>query len=278
MFAQAIRRAVCHSPWGALARGARIPLRSLFYRGSTSMPLAISRIVSALEPSATLAMAAKAKELKAAGKTVYDFSVGEPDFTTPEHICQAAVAAMKAGHTHYTVASGIPDLRAAVAKQYEAAHRLKYGANQVVISNGAKHSLHNVFTALCNPGRRGDHSGPVLGELCRTGQADRRGAGDRADQRGRQLQALADPVARGNYAENHNAAHLFAVEPDRHDVHARGAGGASRRGDRARSDGHLDEIYERLIYGNHRFASFATVRPGMQIARSSSTARAKPTP
>ena len=57
------------------------------------MPLSISRIVRALEPSATLAMAAKAKELKAAGKTVYDFSVGEPDFTTPEHICQAAVAA-----------------------------------------------------------------------------------------------------------------------------------------------------------------------------------------
>ena len=58
-------------------------------------------------------MAAKAKELKAAGKTVYDFSVGEPDFTTPEHICQAAVAAMKAGHTHYTAASGIPELRTA---------------------------------------------------------------------------------------------------------------------------------------------------------------------
>ena len=76
------------------------------------MPPTISRIVQALEPSATLAMAAKAKELKAAGKTVYDFSVGEPDFTTPEHICQAATAAMKAGHTHYTAAGGIPELQA----------------------------------------------------------------------------------------------------------------------------------------------------------------------
>ena len=116
------------------------------------MPPAISRIVRASEPSATLAMAAKAKELKAAGKTVYDFSVGEPDFTTPEHICQAAVAAMKAGHTHYTAASGIPELRTAIAKQYQAAHGLKYTPAQVVVSNGAKHSLHNVFTALCNPG------------------------------------------------------------------------------------------------------------------------------
>ena len=84
------------------------------------MSVPISRDRQALEPSATLAMAAKAKELKAAGKTVYDFSVGEPDFTTPEHICQAAVAAMKAGHTHYTAASGIPELRAAIARQYEA--------------------------------------------------------------------------------------------------------------------------------------------------------------
>ena len=57
------------------------------------------------------------QRIKAAGKKVYDFSVGEPDFTTPEHICQAAVAAMKAGHTHYTAASGIPELRAAIAKQ-----------------------------------------------------------------------------------------------------------------------------------------------------------------
>ena len=71
------------------------------------MAIAISRIIQALEPSATLAMAAKAKELKAAGKTVYDFSVGEPDFNTPQHICDAAVRAMQAGHTHYTVASGI---------------------------------------------------------------------------------------------------------------------------------------------------------------------------
>src|SRR5438552_17767122 len=116
------------------------------------MPLSISRIVQALEPSATLAMAAKAKELKAAGKTVYDFSVGEPAFTTPEHICAAAVAAMKAGHTHYTVASGIPELKEAIAKHYQARHGLEYKPSQVVVSNGAKHSLHNVFTAVLNPG------------------------------------------------------------------------------------------------------------------------------
>src|SRR5690348_11454626 len=103
------------------------------------MPPTISRIVQALEPSATLAMAAKARELKAAGKTVFDFSVGEPDFTTPEHICAAAQAAMKAGHTHYTAASGIAELKAAVAKQYRQRHGLEYSPQQVIVSNGAKH-------------------------------------------------------------------------------------------------------------------------------------------
>ena len=95
---------------------------------------AVSKLIQSLEPSATLAMAAKAKELTAAGKTVYDFSVGEPDFNTPEHICEAATAAMKAGHTKYTVASGIPELKAAVAKTYQATHGLTYTPAQIVIS------------------------------------------------------------------------------------------------------------------------------------------------
>ncbi|HEY4760140.1 MAG TPA: aminotransferase class I/II-fold pyridoxal phosphate-dependent enzyme, partial [Thermoguttaceae bacterium] len=116
------------------------------------MPLKISRIIQALEPSATMAMAAKAKELKATGRKIYDLSLGEPDFTTPEHICQAAVGAMKAGHTHYTVASGIPELKKAVVDQYKSIHGLEYVPNQVVIANGAKHAIHNVFTVLSDPG------------------------------------------------------------------------------------------------------------------------------
>lgn len=116
------------------------------------MKTALSRRVAALEPSATLAMAAKAKELKAAGRTVYDLSLGEPDFTTPEHICEAAVAAMDSGKTHYTVASGIPELKAAIIKQYSARHGMDYTQANVVVSNGAKHALHNVFTVLIDEG------------------------------------------------------------------------------------------------------------------------------
>lgn len=112
----------------------------------------ISKIIASLEPSATLAMAAKAKELKAAGKKVYDFSIGEPDFTTPDHILQAAQDAMQRGHTHYTPSSGIPELRSAVAARHQQQTGIAYSASQVIISNGAKHSLHNVFTTLCDPG------------------------------------------------------------------------------------------------------------------------------
>ncbi|MFM8581063.1 MAG: aspartate aminotransferase, partial [Planctomycetaceae bacterium] len=71
----------------------------------------LSPAVSSLKPSATIAAAAKAKALKAQGVKVYDFTLGEPDFDTPAHIQQAAIAAMQAGHTHYTPSGGIPELK-----------------------------------------------------------------------------------------------------------------------------------------------------------------------
>src|SRR6516165_9428167 len=78
-----------------------------------ALMIPISRMAAAVQPSATLAAGAKAKQMKAEGVKVFDFSLGEPDFHTPEHICQAAARAMRDGHTHYTPAAGIPELRAA---------------------------------------------------------------------------------------------------------------------------------------------------------------------
>ncbi|WP_437202155.1 pyridoxal phosphate-dependent aminotransferase [Planctomicrobium sp. SH664] len=112
----------------------------------------LSQIVQNLKPSATLAAAAKARDLKAKGVTVYDFTTGEPDFITPEHIRQAAKEAMDAGHTRYTPATGINELKQAVVAAYQRDYGLTYDPAQVVISNGAKHSIHNVLTALCGPG------------------------------------------------------------------------------------------------------------------------------
>lgn len=112
----------------------------------------LSPAVKALKPSATIAAAARAKALKNQGVTVYDFTLGEPDFNTPAHIQDAARAAMQAGHTHYTPSGGIPELKKAICAAYERDHHLKYEPNQVVVSNGAKHSIHNMLTALCGPG------------------------------------------------------------------------------------------------------------------------------
>jgi aspartate aminotransferase len=114
--------------------------------------LRLSPACQTLKPSATIAAAAKAKELKAKGITVYDFTLGEPDFNTPAHIRQAAIAAMEAGHTHYTASGGIPELKKAVCQLYQRDYGLSFQPNQVLISNGAKHSIHNVLAALCGPG------------------------------------------------------------------------------------------------------------------------------
>jgi aspartate aminotransferase len=112
----------------------------------------LSETVQKIKPSATIAAAAKAKELKSTGVNVYEFTLGEPDFVTPAHICDAAKAAMDAGHTHYTPAAGIAALKQAVCNAYQRDHGLEYTPSQVVVSNGAKHSIHNVLTALCGPG------------------------------------------------------------------------------------------------------------------------------
>jgi aspartate aminotransferase len=109
-------------------------------------------MAAAVQPSATLAAGAKARQLKADGKTVFDFSLGEPDFKTPSHICQAAYKAMLDGHTHYTAAPGIPELRKAITTFYKKTYGLEASPEQVIVSNGAKHSLHNSLATMVGPG------------------------------------------------------------------------------------------------------------------------------
>jgi aspartate aminotransferase len=119
-------------------------------RAFDSIP--ISKMAAAVQPSATLAAGAKARQLKAEGVHVFDFSLGEPDFNTPEHICKAALKAMQDGHTHYTPASGIAELRSAIARLYQKIYGLSCTAEQVIVSNGAKHSIHNALAAMVGPG------------------------------------------------------------------------------------------------------------------------------
>src|SRR5580658_6927874 len=112
----------------------------------------ISKRAAGIQPSPTLAITAKAKRLKAEGKDVVGFGAGEPDFDTPDHIKEAAIAALRAGFTKYTPSAGTDDLRAAIAAKLAGENHIEVAPNQVVVSNGAKHSLQNIFTALLNDG------------------------------------------------------------------------------------------------------------------------------
>ena len=102
--------------------------------------------------SPTLAISSKAKEMKKKGVDVVIFGAGEPDFDTPEPIKKAAISAIKDGFTKYTPASGTAELKEAVAVKLKRDNNLDYTAKQVIVSNGAKHSLYNCLQAICNPG------------------------------------------------------------------------------------------------------------------------------
>ena len=113
----------------------------------------LSNRINAIEESATLAMAAKAREYKSRGIDVINLSLGEPDFKTPQHICEAAKKAIDDGkYFAYPPVSGYQDLREAIAAKYQKENNVPYKAENLVVSNGAKQSIANVMIALLNPG------------------------------------------------------------------------------------------------------------------------------
>ena len=112
----------------------------------------LSRKAQAIEPSLTLAITAKAKEMKEKGIDVISFSAGEPDFNTPKNIINAAIKAMEDGNTKYTSVNGILQLREAICKKFKDDNGLEYNPSQIVVSTGAKQSLANTFFAILNPG------------------------------------------------------------------------------------------------------------------------------
>lgn len=226
-----------------------------------SMP--ISKLAASIQPSATLAAAAKARQMKAEGIHVFDFSLGEPDFPTPEHICRAAFKAMQDGHTHYTPASGIPELRAAIARLYQKEYGLRCTADQVIVSNGAKHSIYNALAATCGPGDEVIIPSPYwvsYSDLVQmTGASSvlvptSLESGFKMSPA--QLRAALTPRTRLlmlNSPSNptgsvYSRAELEALADV---VLEAGIGVLS------------DEIYERLVYGDVKATCFATLRPGL---------------
>lgn len=112
----------------------------------------IAKRMSTLAPSLTLAISAKAKAMKTAGENVVSFGVGEPDFNTPEHIIQAAKSALDNGYTKYTPSSGLLPLRKAICAKFAHDNGLEYEPSQIIVSNGAKHSIFNACYAVLEEG------------------------------------------------------------------------------------------------------------------------------
>ena len=209
-------------------------------------------------------MGAEARRLKAKGIEVLDFALGEPDFDTPANIQEAAIKAMRSGQTHYTPPAGIPELRQAVADLYTRQHGLPTDAGP-----GGHLQRREALDPQCThgglrAGRRGDHSGSVLGELCRPGEADRCDARhrDRHDRgAGFKLtpdQFLAAVTPRTKLLMINSPSNPTGVVYDRSELTA--LADAVLQTDVGVLS---DEIYEQLTYGDAQPTCFATLRPGL---------------
>lgn len=112
----------------------------------------LSQTLSRIKPSPTMAVTAKAAELKRAGKDVIGLGAGEPDFDTPDHIKAAAIAAIQRGETKYTAVGGTAELKEAIAQKFKVQNGLDYAADEIIASCGGKHSIYNAMMATLNPG------------------------------------------------------------------------------------------------------------------------------
>ncbi|MBN2594095.1 MAG: pyridoxal phosphate-dependent aminotransferase [Sedimentisphaerales bacterium] len=112
----------------------------------------VSKRAQAVAPSATIAVTSRAQELKAQGVDVVGFGAGEPDFDTPDYIKEAAVKSLKAGKTKYTPAAGIPQLRKAIAEKLQKENGLNYTPEQIIVNIGGKHSVYEAMQAVLDPG------------------------------------------------------------------------------------------------------------------------------
>jgi len=112
----------------------------------------VSQRVTSLSISQTLAMSQKSRDLQSKGVDVINLSVGEPDFNTPDHIKEAAIKAINDNYSHYSPVPGFPELLKAISGKLKRENNLDYGTDQIVVSNGAKHSLANIILSLVNKG------------------------------------------------------------------------------------------------------------------------------
>ncbi len=219
----------------------------------------ISQRARKVAPSATLAVTNRAKELKAQGIDVVGFGAGEPDFDTPEYIKEAAIKALKEGKTKYTPASGIPELKAAIAKKLQTENGLNYTPEQVVVNIGGKHSVYEAMQAVLDPGDElllpapywvtypeaaglADATVKILETTKKTGYKITPA----------QLKKAITPKTAMLIINSPNNPGGFSYTPD--ELRA-----LAKTLERTNVAVMSDEIYEKLIYGDTKFISFAAL-------------------
>lgn len=219
----------------------------------------VSHRAKAVAPSATIAVTARAKELKAQGVDVVGFGAGEPDFDTPEYIKQAAIKALKEGQTKYTPAAGIPALRAAIAKKLEKENGLKYAPEQVIVNLGGKHSVYEAMQAVLDPGDEVLLPAPywvtypeaagLAGAVVKVLETDKSNSYKITPE---QLKAAITDKTALLVLNSPSNPGGFSYTPDELRALAKALEGTNVMVI-------SDEIYEKLIYGDTKFVSFASL-------------------
>lgn len=221
----------------------------------------ISQRAKKVAPSATLAVTNRAKELKAQGIDVVGFGAGEPDFDTPEYIKEAAIKALKEGKTKYTPASGIPELKATIAKKLQTENGLNYTADQVVVNIGGKHSVYEAMQAVLDPGDELLLPAPywvtypeaagLAGATVKVLETDKKNSYKVTPE---QLKKAIGPKTAMLVMNSPSNPGGFTYTPDELRALAKVLEGTNVAV-------MSDEIYEKLIYGDTKFISFAALSP-----------------
>jgi aspartate/methionine/tyrosine aminotransferase len=223
-----------------------------------------SQRLAAIAPSATLAVDAKAKALKASGENVIGFGAGEPDFATPQHIVEAAIEACRDPNNHrYTPAGGLPELKEAIAAKTMRDSGYAVEPSQVLVTNGGKHAVYTAFAALCDPGDEVICPAPYWTTYP---EAITLAGGvpvviDTDDESG--FKVTVDQL---DAAKTARTKVLLFVSPDNPSGAVYTPAEVTAIGEWALANGVwviTDEIYEHLTYGPHEFASMPTLVPDL---------------
>jgi aspartate aminotransferase len=207
----------------------------------------VSKRAQEVPASATIAVTARAQELKAQGVDVVGFGAGEPDFDTPDYIKDAAITAIKAGKTKYTPAAGIMELRTAIAQKLQKENGLAYTPNQVVVNIGGKHSVYEAMQAVIDPGD--EVTKKLAGATPKIIQTDKSNDYKITP---KQLKKAITPKTAMFVLNSPNNPGGFTYTPDELKKLA-----AVLEGTKVIVLS--DEIYEKLIYGDTKFISFAAI-------------------